>query len=222
MALDSKEPHTSGNIQSALPGAYWMVHASTTARECIACSVHSAELCLLLPRILSLLAKHLVRIPSSSGNAETDPSTSYPETKVQLTRYISDRAGILSIANVPIFWLFATRNDPLLWLTGWSFATYNRFHRWVARVSTIQAIVHSIGYSIFMYYQGSGAYEAEWKYQYWWTGGVVRISSIFRAEFEMLIISRQPSLCLCLWCSPCILFAETTMTSSWQCISCLH
>lgn len=61
-----------------------------------------------------------------------------------------------------MIWVFAARNDPFLWLTGWSFATYNRFHRWVARIATVQAVIHSIGYSVALYYTGSGAYAAEW------------------------------------------------------------
>ena len=40
------------------------------------------------------------------------------------------------------------RNDVLMWLTGWGFGTYNAFHRWVARVATLQAIVHSLGYTL--------------------------------------------------------------------------
>ena len=123
VALDSKKAWTAGNIQSALPGAYRMVHAPATAGKCIACSVHLAELRLLLSRISCVLAQHLVRTLPVTGNAEADVQTSYPEIRMQLTRFISDRAGILSIANVPILWLFATRNDPLLWVTGWSFAT---------------------------------------------------------------------------------------------------
>jgi hypothetical protein len=65
----------------------------------------------------------------------------------QLWRYVSDRTGIISMANFPLIWLFGTRNNVLLWLTGWDFAAYNNFHRWVARVSTIQAVVHSLGYT---------------------------------------------------------------------------
>ena len=38
-----------------------------------------------------------------------------------------------------------------MWLTGWSFSTFNVFHRWVARVATIEAIVHSIGYTMFSF-----------------------------------------------------------------------
>lgn len=40
------------------------------------------------------------------------------------------------------------RNNILMWLTGWDFGTYNNFHRWVARIATVQAIIHSIGYTL--------------------------------------------------------------------------
>lgn len=73
-------------------------------------------------------------------------------------------------------WVFAARNDPFLWLTGWAFATYNRFHRWIARISTAHAIVHSIAYSVYSYYSGTPEYNdyaAQWKAEYWYTGGIV-------------------------------------------------
>jgi Ferric reductase like transmembrane component len=40
------------------------------------------------------------------------------------------------------------RNNVLLWVTGWSFSTFNKFHKWVARVVTVEAILHSIGYTV--------------------------------------------------------------------------
>lgn len=77
-------------------------------------------------------------------------------------------------------WLFATRNDPFLWLTGWTFATYNRFHRWIARIATAQAIIHSIGYTVYsFYYSPSGKnYRASWEEEYWYCGGIVGLPSI--------------------------------------------
>lgn len=73
---------------------------------------------------------------------------SWPDTRTQWLRYIADRTGILSFANFPLIWVFGIRNNLLLWLTGWDFGTYNNFHRWVARISTVQAIVHSVAYTI--------------------------------------------------------------------------
>lgn len=74
-------------------------------------------------------------------------SHSWPDTKEQTWTYVTDRAGFVAVANMPLLWLFAGRNDIFLWLTGWNFGTYNIFHRYVARVVTVEAIVHSIGYT---------------------------------------------------------------------------
>lgn len=61
---------------------------------------------------------------------------------------MSDRTGIISFANFPLIWLFGMRNNIVMWLTGWDFGTYNNFHRWVARVATVQAVIHSVGYTV--------------------------------------------------------------------------
>ena len=66
----------------------------------------------------------------------------------QIWRYVSDRTGIISFANFPVIWLFGMRNNVALWLTGWDFGTYNNFHRWVARIATLQAVIHSVGYTV--------------------------------------------------------------------------
>ena len=49
-------------------------------------------------------------------------------------------------------------------MTGWDFGTFNNFHRWIARIATLQAVIHSIGYtiivsrSVFSGTQGGRAY----------------------------------------------------------------
>jgi hypothetical protein len=43
--------------------------------------------------------------------------------------------------------MFAGRNNIFIWATGWSFSTFNIFHRNIARVATLQAIVHAIAWS---------------------------------------------------------------------------
>lgn len=100
----------------------------------------------------------------------------YASNKLQLARYIADRTGFLSIAQLPMVWVFAARNDPFMWLTGWSFATYNRFHRWIARISVVHAVVHSIAYTAFDFYSGGAAsYNASWKEEYWYAGGIATV-----------------------------------------------
>jgi len=54
----------------------------------------------------------------------------------------------MSFANFPLLWLFGGRNNILMWATGWSFATFNIYHRHVARVATLQGVVHSLLYVV--------------------------------------------------------------------------
>ena len=73
---------------------------------------------------------------------------SWYEPSTQAWRYVADRTGVISTANFILIWLFGVRNNLLLWLTGWDFATYNNFHRWIARIATVQAVIHSVAYTI--------------------------------------------------------------------------
>lgn len=57
------------------------------------------------------------------------------------------------MTNLPLVWIFSSRNDVLLWVTGWTFATFNRFHRWVARVAVAQVVAHGVAYTFQLIYR---------------------------------------------------------------------
>ncbi|RFN47481.1 ferric reductase transmembrane component 5 [Fusarium flagelliforme] len=124
----------------------------------------------------------------------------YPSVWLQVIRHVSDRTGIISFANFPLIWLFGMRNNIVIWLTGWDFKTYNNFHRWVARIATVQAVVHSIGYIVIIFQRGG--WEYFWKISnltFWWTGELATIFicllvglSFFyvrRMQYEFFLIS---------------------------------
>ncbi|PHH72632.1 hypothetical protein CDD82_5874 [Ophiocordyceps australis] len=71
----------------------------------------------------------------------------FPTLRSQVLRYVADRTGILCYANFPLIWVFGMRNNFAIWLTGWNHTTYNDFHRWVARIAILEAVVHSAGYT---------------------------------------------------------------------------
>jgi hypothetical protein len=73
---------------------------------------------------------------------------SWPDVTSQILRYSADRTGIMSFANFPLLIVFAGRNNILICATGWSFATFNVFHRHVARIATLQAVAHSVLYFV--------------------------------------------------------------------------
>jgi hypothetical protein len=98
------------------------------------------------------------------------------EENIQLTRYVADRSGILAFAQIPLLIAFAGRNNLLIWLTGWSFQTFNVWHKWVARVCLIHTFVHSVGYTVYAFQEG-GAEILALYYQdtYLQWGAVVQI-----------------------------------------------
>lgn len=89
--------------------------------------------------------------------------------------YISDRCGSAAYANLALVWLFAGRNNVFLWATGWSFTTFNLFHKHVARIATIEAIVHASVYTA--YFRINGNYTRMWS-QAWFVLGAVAVTSM--------------------------------------------
>ncbi|RPB16452.1 hypothetical protein P167DRAFT_517255 [Morchella conica CCBAS932] len=98
---------------------------------------------------------------------------------------------------MPIFFLLAGRNDFLVWLTGWSYGTFHVFHKWVARVSALMGMVHSVAYAVYMYQIGDEA--RRWNPAYWWNGvsamivmGLILVLAIFpfrKKAYEFFLIT---------------------------------
>ncbi|GAB5587564.1 ferric-chelate reductase Frp1 [Umbelopsis nana] len=69
------------------------------------------------------------------------------DTAVQLCRYVADRSGIIAFTQLPLIFLFAGRNNLLLYLTGWSYDRFNVAHKWVSRTMFFHAAVHALAYT---------------------------------------------------------------------------
>lgn len=54
-----------------------------------------------------------------------------------------NRTGVLSVLNMLPLFLLAGRNNPLIWLLGISFDTYNLVHRWIGRIVVLEAVAHT-------------------------------------------------------------------------------
>jgi predicted ferric reductase len=115
------------------------------------------------------------------------------EENIQLTRYIADRSGVLAFAQIPLLIAFAGRNSILIWLTGWSFTTFNVWHKWVARVCVLHTFIHSVGYTVYAFQEGGAAmlayYYEDVYLQY---GAVVSLISV--------IANVQGTVAACLLC----------------------
>ncbi|KAF7195955.1 Ferric/cupric reductase transmembrane component B [Pseudocercospora fuligena] len=115
----------------------------------------------------------------------------------QILTYVTNRAGVLSFANIPVLVLYAGRNNLLLWLTNWDYSTFIVLHSWVAFISTIQAILHSLIY--LRIYVHLGTHNTESKLPYWYYGIIATvgmsvllpasISKIRRKVYEIFLAS---------------------------------
>ncbi|KAF1994177.1 ferric-chelate reductase-like protein [Amniculicola lignicola CBS 123094] len=148
--------------------------------------------------ILSFLAINVIFC--CSGYRLTDGNLYWPAKSDQMWRYVSDRTGIISLMNFPLIWLFGTRNNTFIWLTGWGFGTYNNFHRWVARVATLQAVVHSVGYTAIIVQSDGWAHLSKYFHKhYFWNGELATIFmcaicafSVYglrRSHYEIFLVS---------------------------------
>lgn len=59
---------------------------------------------------------------------------------------VADRAGHLSMVNMPIFFMLFGRNNILIFVTGWQYRDFQVFHKWIARISSLEMIIHGAGY----------------------------------------------------------------------------
>lgn len=92
------------------------------------------------------------------------PNVWFASVQFEMCEYVGNRTGTLSLVNMSIAILFAGRNNILIAMTGWSQTAFLTLHRWAARVATLQAVVHSIAYTLAYFEPGSGgaaAYAAE-------------------------------------------------------------
>lgn len=129
-------------------------------------------------------------ILTSVNYEDATPNAWYPN---QTWRWISflvyNRMGVLSFANLPLVFLYAGRNNILLWITDWSHSTFLLIHRWIAAIATLQAILHSIGY-LYLYVK-SGKHNAEATKAYWFWGIVGTLALAILLPSSLLPIRKN-------------------------------
>lgn len=119
-----------------------------------------------------------------------DPNTWYPDDKYRwMLMLISNRLGLLSFANLPLVFLYAGRNNILLWISDWSHSTFLLLHRWIAAIATLQAILHSI---LYLYaYVKAGTHSSESKLPYWYWGVIATVGMTILLPTSILPIRQK-------------------------------
>lgn len=64
---------------------------------------------------------------------------------VSMIFVFADRTSLLFVANLPLLYLFAAKNQPIKMLTGYSYESLNIFHRRLGEVMCLLALLHSLG-----------------------------------------------------------------------------
>lgn len=109
----------------------------------------------------------------------------YPHDRFSvLCLYVGNRTGFLAFANMPVLVLFASRNNIFQWLTGWSYATFQHYHRHVAIICLLETIAHSVIYTAT--YARLHIYSIEAAKPYFWWGIISTIVGSLIPIFSIL------------------------------------
>lgn len=109
-------------------------------------------------------------------------------SREEILAYIGYRTGHIAYGLLPLVVLFSSRNNFLLWITNWNHGTYMLLHRWIARIFTVQAIIHSI--TLLECYTGTGSASTESKKAYWQWGIVATVLASAMLVFSVLYFRR--------------------------------
>ena len=105
---------------------------------------------------------------SSVGYRGSMPNVYWKSNVNMIVDTLANRVGILAFANLPVIFVYSSRNNPLIRLTGWPYMTFIQLHRWVAYICVAQATLHSIIYFIVHIPVLSHKFT-----QYYWNVGIV-------------------------------------------------
>ncbi|KAK5659571.1 hypothetical protein OQA88_773 [Cercophora sp. LCS_1] len=117
------------------------------------------------------------------------PQSTFPSRQAQELSIIGNRAGVMAMGNVVALFLFAARNNFLLWVTDWSYSTYLLLHRWLGYWAVFHTVLHSL--MLWMYYRTYGNYEAELVRDYWIWGIVATVAVVAIFPSSLLIVRQK-------------------------------
>lgn len=79
----------------------------------------------------------------------SEPNLIFSTHHLQKVVNFGDRTGIVATVQLPMIFLFGSRNNPLILLSGLNYRIFNLYHKWIARVFTILIIFHAFFYIAF-------------------------------------------------------------------------
>jgi hypothetical protein len=106
---------------------------------------------------------------------------------------LDNRTGVLAFANIPILFLFTSRNNIFQCLTGWSFAAFQHYHRHVSIICVLETFVHSVCYTIKYIKKPNNAdeYALEAAKPYFWWGILTTVACCIIPPLAILKIRKS-------------------------------
>lgn len=93
------------------------------------------------------------------------PNTVFTCRKGQSFVAIADRTGIIGTVQMPLVYLFATRNNVFSNITGLSYRTFQLMHKWTSRVVFLLLVCHCVFYLLYVNVRGD--YIERWGLLKW-------------------------------------------------------
>src|SRR5262249_41457327 len=126
----------------------YLVHPSTLGRQRLPWIRDTGRVTLTRGQLFLIICMLAVNVAAASAGhlARLNNNWRLDNRHGKFFNSLADRFGVLAIANFPLIFLFAGRNNMLLWLTNWSHTTFLILHRWVSYIATAEAIAHSTIY----------------------------------------------------------------------------
>ena len=136
--------------------------------------------------VLVFLAMNIIL--TSINYQSKQPNAWYATKWQEIVAYIFYRTGVLAYIFMPLVFLFASRNNVLLWMTDWSHSTFLVLHRWIARVFALQALLHSV--LALVLYLENGNYATEHSKPYWIWGIISTLGVVILTFASGLYVRR--------------------------------
>ncbi|KAK4113007.1 hypothetical protein N656DRAFT_637864 [Canariomyces notabilis] len=117
------------------------------------------------------------------------PQSTFPSLAAQTLSVMGNRAGVMAMGNCVALFLFAARNNVLLWVTDWSCGTYLLLHRWLGYWAVFHTVLHSI--MLLGYYNVYGSYQSELARLYWQWGIVGTVAVVAILPSSLLVVRQK-------------------------------
>lgn len=85
-------------------------------------------------------------------------NTIWKKKEGEMWSKIGTRTGIIAYYMIPQLFLFAGRNNFLLWISGWSYARLLVIHHWYARLCFLMMFFHTLGFLMSAISIGNGKF----------------------------------------------------------------